>query len=472
MKKTISEKYCLFSNLKLNKNTTIEHTIPASIGGRTKSRDVISSEINNALSKTDAYIAKAYKPYMDLLYFKLPNPAKREKTKREIPNTFLNKNIIVTQSPFSIELIKPIKLFDSSGNVIRKLEPANTIEDISKHTDYQKEPLEKIEIDIIPIDHIIISNNWSDICEFSLLRSGLLTFDHLFQESNETNIIRAENIKKTIECVSSIANILREKNAEEAFQIIGNSLYDIMLGFDLNLLPNIEDIINKSKINIPQYCHYIFIQKNADTRLIHMVFCAFSKEPWVFLIGSDWNGLSEIHVAINPILKETGSSRLETIKTEKLLNFKRKSVCCGFPSEQEEMRERIELLFHYRSRIQWEMQLEHEESFEKTLENIHFSIKIFQEKGRKYNFVNIIKKRMVSFMKHFPKEFKYEIFERVNSLNFDEKDTNNFPYKYKTLIGLLREKSNLLISATRIDLGNKLEFQQRDPNYSNKKQGK
>lgn len=467
MKKNTSEKYCLFSNLKLNENTKIEHTIPESIGGRNKSRIVISSETNNSLSKTDAYIAKAYKNYMDLLYFKLPSSAKIKKTKIKIPNTFLNRTITVEQSPFSVELIKTTSSFDNSGKIIRQLEPVNTLEDISKYTDSPKKPLKKIEIDLIPIDHIIISHNWSDICEFSLLRSGLLTLDHLFQKNSETNIIRTENIKKTINCVSSIVNILREKNAEESFRIRGNSLYDIMLGFDLDLLPNIEYILNQSKIEIPQYSHYIVIQKNADTRLIHMVFCAFSKEPWVFLIGTDWNGPSEIHVAINPILKETGSTRLETITTEKLLNFKRKGVCCGKDSEREEMKERIVLLFNYRSRIQWEMQLEHEELNENILETIHFNLKLFQGMGRKSNLINEIKRRMTKFMKKFPKQYKYQIFEFINSLNFNEKDTNNFLYKYRSLINFLREKSNLLISATKIDLGNKLEFIQKDTNYPN-----
>ncbi|MEO6812163.1 MAG: hypothetical protein ABI353_23895, partial [Isosphaeraceae bacterium] len=178
---------CLFTGAPLDSKTRIEHTIPESLGGRIKTRQVTSSDFNERWgSLLVAALKTPYAPIMNRLGPLLPEAHKsriiRIDVTGEIPGLALDKDGVVTRDRLEIvawdpKTKQPKAIIGTDEKAIRKkLRQAGARDD-------------QITMSFVPASTANTHTTkvpviWADI-ELGALTATLLSFDEVLREKGD-----------------------------------------------------------------------------------------------------------------------------------------------------------------------------------------------------------------------------------------------------------------------------------------------
>lgn len=414
---------CLITKIDLPPETIDEHTIPQSIGGRIRSKIVICSEVNNKLSHfCDDKLAKTFHIYMNLLSHKLPSNSIPPPLIDTYDDPFLGKKVSVKLEGTSPSLNKDINPKYENGirqKELNNILPGQNIEELKNSPNS--------EIDLLDLSVFNMELNHNPYVELALLRAGIFSFDHYFQLENYENIIRSQSIENTI-------NVLKYFIDHES--ILRKNICRIFFGFDFSLRPEIDTLLKTNNLAPCEYSHILILRTNADTRLIHLIFYAFSREPYVFLIGENWEGLTNTFIIENPIIKGK-SSYLKKLEHHTPLCFINKH----YYESKESFDSSVNLeLFKERRKIITEMITESMRDGREERKHINYEMEI---KGLSLSQFDVaIKERMSRLCYGFSECNMNLLHKMIEDLDFKHDDPEEeFDRKYNKLIDFYLEKA-------------------------------
>lgn len=288
---------CLFTGETLTKETRVEHTIPESLGGRLKSRIVSCDDFNNHCgSHLDETVKLIYEPILNYLAPLLPHAAKPGKMHIDVDGE--PSGLILEDG--RIDRINVLVEKDESG--LPKSATASDEKVIRRIAQQMGKDPDDITVSWKPAtDASTFYKRAPVICrevELAVLKSILLTFDHLLCDSPH-RFSRHDSLE-------AIRTLIR--NAVLSRTVDARLLGSVSLGLQYEKLGLYHDI--RSKVSVPKtpFEHVLIANANGPCHCLDVVWLVFGFDPFGFRLTTDWRGELFTYVVVNPIVKGCGLS--------------------------------------------------------------------------------------------------------------------------------------------------------------------
>ena len=297
---------CLFTDELLDSDTRIEHTIPSSLGGRLKSREVSSNTFNERCgSYVDDFLRRVYSVLLNRLGPILPSENRPANLPVSIPgeegNFVLEPGAVLTRSGIHV-----LDKFSDTGKPKAFVGP-----DIDKLEKKAKQICgDSYKISFVPASDAVVSSArvpaiGAEI-ELAALKCSLLTFDHLLRE--RTNPFTRS------ECLQTTRHFIREAITRRV--IDGNSFIRISLGLQYEKLPDYAVLRHYMHSDeVTPFEHVMFAAGNIANRCIDIVWLVFGFDLFGFRISNDYHGPAFCYGFVNPIHKGYSCSPLRELAT-------------------------------------------------------------------------------------------------------------------------------------------------------------
>jgi len=178
---TTSPNKCLFTGVSLPSGTRLEHTIPESLGGRITSRRVSSDEFNNRSSAFDNVLRCVYLPLLQYLYPLLPADSRPAPLAIEIPGH--EQSFVLDKG--GIAARKAIVEKDDTGKPKAAMAREKAwLEKFLSQQDMIPEQVSYVRVKPTNATEFCVNSPiLSPHIEIAVLKSSLLTFDHMMASS-------------------------------------------------------------------------------------------------------------------------------------------------------------------------------------------------------------------------------------------------------------------------------------------------
>lgn len=290
---------CLFTDEELDGETREEHTIPRSLGGRIRSREVSSSTINNCCAGMDGLFADVYGDTMAILGPLLPTESRRG-----------SRTVRVDGHPGNF-VVDGFGRLDLRGPAIMARDEQSGKPTVVMGSDHAS--LERIA------SQSMSGQVWTERClppnldatelrrpvsapafEIAALKATLLSFDHLLR-CRPDRFTRLPELRDAREFVRDC--IL---GAQIDARLLGH--YSLGLQYD-GEYPGLYRRL-RSAVLFPEspFEHVLLASANPATRTLDLVFWAFRTDPYAFRVCSNWQGEAFTYMIVNGILAGTTCS--------------------------------------------------------------------------------------------------------------------------------------------------------------------
>jgi len=289
---------CLFTGELLPNDTTIEHPIPYALGGRLKSKEIVSSAINKKSGDMlDNHLVGAFSMILSVLAPLMPKIRGSGKNVVYDKESGTKTYYLPGGKP---RLSAVVKEYDDETGELKSIR-AQTAENgrrILKEMGYDEEKFKYETVQAPPVVKTEQGFCWQ--VELGALKAVLLSFDYLLRDSSN-RFTRTEALRPII---GKISDALQENNPSL-------SCSDVVSGIDYKLKPSIDDFRKRwCKEARTEFEHIMIVSGDTARRSISAVWSILGFEPHKFVLSRDWHGDSFTYLFVNGILKKTSASGL------------------------------------------------------------------------------------------------------------------------------------------------------------------
>ena len=299
-KKDAAMATCLFTGNRLTATTKMEHTIPRSVAGRIRSRDV-SCDLFNELcgQRYDPFLARRYVQLMNILSPLLSHEHQTGLLAVDVPGepdglvldggAITRRNLVILErDPVSG---KPRSAAAEDPRAIARIEKQ------AGWTSMTRKVIAPMEGDIVFVRKVpaILAE-----LEIALLKSALLTFDHLLGGAN-ASFARHDRL------TAVRAFIKRAVIAEEIDSIECNRF---SLGYQYEKAGLYRKLRKRMPIRETEFEHVLFAAGNASYRTVDLVWVVFGFDPFGFRLCVDWDGGDFAFGVVNGVFANTSASEM------------------------------------------------------------------------------------------------------------------------------------------------------------------
>ncbi len=293
---------CLFTDSPLTENTKIEHTIPAKIGGRIRSTRVASDGFNARCgSSVDRELIGTYWQLMMTLGPLLA--IEHQAGERRIQISGSSGHHVVDGK--AVVHRKGSEIIDRDPKTNRPTAAAAQNLETIMHILRPNMPASaKIEQSYFPHDYgyadLPVCQLLSAEIEVAVLKSAMLTFDHLLIE--HPNRFTRSPVLAPLR--NSIKEIIMGGADDSAF------LRRVSLGVQYEKIDEYRKLRNEGGFSSTDFEHVLIVSANLPTRTLDLVFWVFGLEPYGFRLCDDWSDGAFTYLVINGVLHGTHPSGL------------------------------------------------------------------------------------------------------------------------------------------------------------------
>jgi len=331
---------CLFTGVLLSDETKVEHTIPASIGGRIKSKSVTCDDFNqNAGNKIDHTLKLVYEPMLNALSPLLPRSFQAGKMQVDIPGE--QPGVYMEAGRLSRGNLEVIK--DGQGKVISlKSSNPTAIRKVAKTLGKDTQSLKLVTE--FASNAPLYYKKMPVICrelELAALKAVLTTFDVLLADSayRFTRDSACEDARKLF------------KQAVMEDKIDKQLMSSISLGLQYEKIGLYHRISKECEMPAYLFGHTLFVAGYPTTRCLDIVFWVFGIDPFGFRLSSQYTGESFGYVFSNPIFSESHPSGIKSfIPSDSMLCAPTERRSLPEYATEKEMRESVDLISSERRR--------------------------------------------------------------------------------------------------------------------------
>ena len=302
---------CLFTGEGLTQTTKVEHTIPRSVAGRIRSRNASCDSFNELCGQRyDPFLARRYVQLMNALSPLLSREHQTGLLAVDAPGEpdglVLDGGVITRQKPAILERDPVSGIPRSAVGEDRALARIGKQAGWTTMTSKVVAPME---------GDIAFVRNVPAICaelEIALLKSTLLTFDHLLGGA-EASFSRHDRLAAVREFV---------KRAVTAGEINTLKCNRFSLGYQYERAGLYRKLRERMPTPETDFEHVLFAAGSASYRTVDLVWVVFGFDPFGFRLCVDWDGVDFAFGVVNGVL--AGTSASEAIP----LGLVDDSLCC------------------------------------------------------------------------------------------------------------------------------------------------
>lgn len=294
---------CLFTGESLGPETKEEHTIPAALGGRVKSKRVSSSCFNNKMSPRDDELVGAYKPLIYALNPLLPTQFRRGLLQASATDD-TRLHLDTRSGAVSLRSRFHVIARDEAGGPTELLVPVDVdLDEVAMQLGLQPSRLRVTDLESLPCDGWVHMTTMT-LChgmEVAALKAALLTFDELLADGcDSARFTRHPVLGEVRDFVSGVANTGE----------FDHSVYDkCVMGLQYDKLANIEAVRRKKHPHhISEFEHILVASAEASTGCLDLVWSVFGLDPFGFRLTRKWRDSSFTWVIASGVLRETKCS--------------------------------------------------------------------------------------------------------------------------------------------------------------------
>ncbi len=289
---------CLFTGEVLTPTTKVEHTIPRSVAGRIRSRDTSCDSFNELCGQRyDPFLARRYVQLMNVLSPLLSREHQTGQLAVDAPGEphglVLDGGAITRKKPAILER-DPVSGMPRSAAA----EDPRAIATIAKQAGWTS-PTSKV---IAPMEgDTVFIRKVPAICaelEIALLKSTLLTFDHLLG-GGEASFARHDRL------AAVRAFVKRAVIAEKINSIECNRF---SLGYQYEKAGLYRKLRKRMPMPETEFEHVLLAAGNAGYRTVDLVWVVFGFDPLGFRLCVDWDGGDFAFGVVNGVLADTSAS--------------------------------------------------------------------------------------------------------------------------------------------------------------------
>ncbi len=287
---------CLFTQDELPPDTRIEHTIPRALGGRIRSRIVSSNEFNNRCgAHVDPYLIRRYAEILCLLGPMMSAEHTPGNLSVEIPGStgrfVLDPIGTITIQGIDVQARDPVTQrptavagaeLSAVRRWIRRNAPAGA------HIRESSVPA-TTEAEFFT-NRLVLG----PVIEIAVLKSALLSFDHLLADDVARRFTRHASLRP-------IREFLRD--AVTTLEYDGADLSRFSLGIQYDRLDVLERIRRRVPGARQAFEHTLIASGNAATSTLDCVFLVAGIDPYGFRLASDWDGGDFLCTVVTGILR-------------------------------------------------------------------------------------------------------------------------------------------------------------------------
>jgi hypothetical protein len=288
---------CLFTSVDLPSDTEEEHTIPKSIGGRITSHIVSSSDFNHASGdQIDPILKRTYEPILNHLAPLLPSSSQPGRMPVDLRDEhggyFLEKG----------ELSRNRRILKRDEQGVPKTVVAETVESLQSLARSMRKSPDEFQISVVPAtDEQVFRRKSPVICheiEIAVLKSSLLTFDHLLAD-NPNRFSRSVQLEP-------VRQFIRDAVVDR--RIDPTQLHQISMGLQYDKMSLYDRLRNL--INVPRtpFEHFLVVATNLPARCLELVWLVFGFDPFGFRLCTQWSGEQFSFAIINPVIRDSAAS--------------------------------------------------------------------------------------------------------------------------------------------------------------------
>jgi hypothetical protein len=290
---------CLFTGEALTPTTKEEHTIPRSLGGRIRSREVTCDDCNN---RCGSYLDKTLHAPYALILNKLEPLMASEHESGPVPVRVPGEpdGIILDGGGVAVRRKMAVLAKDpETGRPTAAVAPQeealrNLARRLGKENSLRLSTVPTTEADTFFGDFPVILAE----LEIGALRSALLTFDHALRQAADPFTRRPE-----LQAVRSfVAQSLRTR------QIDGEGCHRFSLGMQYEQLPLYRELRRAIPFPETPFEHVLLVATNAPRRCLDLVWLVLGFDPFGFRLSTDWWGDDFALGLVSGVLRGTTSS--------------------------------------------------------------------------------------------------------------------------------------------------------------------
>jgi hypothetical protein len=303
---------CLFTGKELGPDTKDEHTIQRAIGGRIRSVGVSSNEFNEMCGNLiDPVLAELYWEIMAVLGPALPAESRCGQRVVQVPGQ-PGRFVIDGHGALKMRGAVPV----SHDRITRR--PAAIVgcdEGAVKRLAAQNLPPEGMAwhtVALPPSLDVPIQRRRA-ICpeiEIAVLKSALLTFDHLLC-ADANRFTRSSALQETMDFVRRCVMEGAQPDAKQLGRLV------LGLQYDADYVRVYSELRNQVAFPESQFEHILLASANLATRSLDVVFWAFRADPYAFRVCDDWRGDSVTYVAITATCAAKGTASFRPQSTSR-----------------------------------------------------------------------------------------------------------------------------------------------------------
>ena len=327
-------KTCLFTGAPLGTTTHEEHTIPAKLGGRIRSRAVACDDFNNQCGSTiDRVLVDSYWQLMSSLAPLLSNEHRPGQREVVFPDRaghyFIDSHGVLNAKGMTITARDPetgrptgVAAKDEDA-VLRVLEPNKPDGAIIKT--YWEPPVTgrcKLPQSVLSGPGI----------ELAALKAGLLTFDAQLS-ADPSRFTRSLALQE-------VRNAIRAAVMDGAE--VGSFLYTVSLGIQYEKIDLFRRLRAQLDFQHSEFEHVLIASANVATRTLDLVVWLFETDPYGFRLTTDWQGKGFTYCVVNGVLRGTKASNATELPSTHLLCQRTLRRCTTPPAQKDPERRAAE----------------------------------------------------------------------------------------------------------------------------------
>lgn len=302
---------CLLTDETLGPTTRLEHTIPAKLGGRIRSRTVASDALNSCCGSTiDRDVIATYWMMMMSLAPLLSTEHQPGEHEVRLPShpgryivdsrgTLSPKGTTITardpktKRPMAAAARDPEAIL----RVLEQSKPPNaTIQEV-----YEPPVTSRAKL---PQSQLI-----SPQIELAVLKAGLLSFDALLPSTTDrfTRSPALQELRQTMRAL-----IIEGADA-------GQFLGAVSMGIQYEKVDPLRKLRNQIDFPRSDFEHILIASANAPTRTLDLVVWLFEMDPYGFRLTAEWPGDGFTYIVVNGVLRGTEASEVMQLPSTHLL---------------------------------------------------------------------------------------------------------------------------------------------------------
>jgi hypothetical protein len=273
---------CLFTDVELDGDTKVEHTIQRALGGRVRSKEVTSSDFNELCGgKVDPYFSGVYAETMRALGPCLTSEARSASERFKIAGQ---------EGWWQIDDRGRLVL---AGNAVQYAAGGKPLSAIGPSMESLKPIIKKLGItparqeELLPAQNEVIFPERAMLhwrIEVAAMKAVLLTFDHLLKDDPRRFTRSA--------ALAPVRRFIREVVEADSDGKPTEPLADYSLGlqYDQDKLDLCEKLRADAGLPSQPFRHMLIVSANYATRTLDAVFWAFETDPHAFRLTRGWQG--------------------------------------------------------------------------------------------------------------------------------------------------------------------------------------